>query len=79
MVEHAKVLQTEFQVVFLVHDEEKGEYLLIRAFVSLLLCKPWIRTTAENTKSCLNQTMSRVPELARVGSMFSISCAPCMH
>lgn len=69
VVEHAKVLQTEFQVVFLVHDEEKGEYLLIRAFVPTTL-QALDRTTAENTKSCLNQTMSRVPELARVGSMF---------
>lgn len=69
MVEHAKVLQTEFQVGFLVHDETKGNYLLLRAFVPTPL-QAVDRTTAENLRSCLEATMSRIPELRRVALKF---------
>ena len=69
VVEHAKVLQTEFILSFLVHDELRGNYNLLHASVPTTL-QAVDRTTAENTRSCLQSTMDRVPELRRVALKF---------
>ena len=69
VVEHAKVLQTEFQISLLVQDVETSEYILKTARVPTAL-QAVDRTTAENTKACVEATMARVPEFQRISRKF---------
>ena len=69
VVEHAKVLQTELKLYFLVQDVSNSEYVLITQSVPTSL-QAVDRTTAECTKACIDATMNRIPELRRVSGKF---------
>lgn len=69
VVEHAKVLQTEFQIYCLLKDVSASEHLLIKTNVPTTL-QAVDRTTAECTKACVDATMSRVCEFRRISQLF---------
>ena len=69
VIEHAKILQTEYQISFLVQDMVSKDYLLQTCKIPTSL-QAMDRTTAEVTKACLTATMSRVPDLSRISKHF---------
>ena len=69
IIEHAKILQTEYQISFLVQDMASKDYLLQTCKIPTSL-QAMDRTTAEVTKACLTATMSRVPDLSRISKHF---------
>eukprot|EP00435_Cladocopium_sp_Y103_P038347 s3006_g10.t1 len=71
---HAKVLQTELRLYFLLQDMSSKDYLLLTQTLPTAL-QAVDRTTAECTKACLEATISRIPELTRVSAKFPFKVA----
>ena len=71
---HAKVLQTELKLYFLLQDVSTKDYLLLTQSVPTAL-QAVDRTTAECTKACIEATIRRIPELTRVSAKFPFKVA----
>ncbi len=72
--EHAKILQSEFTVFFLVEDRKTSRHLLLSANLATAL-QALDRTTAVVMKACLEHTMNKLPELKRLSQKFPL----CIH
>ncbi len=69
LVEQAKILQSELQVSMLIQDLRTSEYILKTLMIPTTL-QAVDRTTAENTKACIDSLVQRIPELRRISGTF---------